>query len=171
VHGDDDGASELVGLDAIERSGEEVDLAAVESLVGSALVGDDAGVFEDVGVKAEDAGEGGLEGEVDAGLDHRGAKEAARVWRLRDGGGAKVTHEGSERGLGIGGVDDAVVIAWDGEDGSGIETVGLVELVVVVEGFAEVVDEVAEVEEEGWDVGGIGFSEVGDHLVGDEGLG
>ena len=44
---------------------------------------------------------------------------------------------------------------------------GLVELVVVIFVFAEVVNHVAEVEEESRDVSGIGLAEVLDHLVGD----
>ncbi len=60
------------------------------------------------------------------------------------------------------------MVAGDGDDGRGVVAEGVVELVVVISGFAEVVDNVAEVEEERGDVGGIGLLEVSDELVGDE---
>ncbi len=62
------------------------------------------------------------------------------------------------------------MIAGDGDDGRGIETIGFEELIVVVRRFAEVVDDIAEVEEERRYIGRIGFGEVGDHLVGDKRL-
>ena len=176
VDGDDDGSGELVGRDALEGGGEEGGLASVEDGVGSGgagLGGDDAGVFEDVAIDAEDSNERRVEGEVHPGLDHGGAAEAAGVGVVRGRWGAEVGEEAGEAGGASGslGVDDAVVVAGDGEDGGHVVTERLVELVVVVGGFAEVIDEVAEVVEEAGDVGGVGLGEVGDHLVGDEALG
>ena len=79
MHGDDHGSGELVALDALESGSEKSNLALVERGIGSVLIGDDAGIFEHVAVEAEDADEGCLEGEIDRGLDHGGANEAAGV--------------------------------------------------------------------------------------------
>ena len=54
-------------------------LVADERGVGAVLAGDDAGALEDVRVEADDRDEGGIEGEVDAGLIHRGADDGAGV--------------------------------------------------------------------------------------------
>ncbi len=72
---------------------------------------------------------------------------------------------GGIAGAGGGWEDDAVVIAGDGEDGAGVISVGVVELVVVVLVFAEAVDDVAEVVEELRERGGGFVDEVGEHLV------
>lgn len=58
------------------------------------------------------------------------------------------------------------MIAGDGEDGGGIVAVGFVKLIIVIGGFAEIVDDVAEMEEEGGTVGVGGVVEVGGHLIG-----
>ena len=58
MRGDDDRPGKIFGLDALQCGGEEVDLARVERLVGSTLVGDDAGIFEHVAVEAKDTDEG-----------------------------------------------------------------------------------------------------------------
>ncbi len=171
MRGDDDGSGEFVCLDAVECGGEEVHLARVEHLIGAALVGDDAGVFEHIAVKAEDANERAVEGEVDGGLDHGAAQQAARIGRGVEGRSTEVAQKSGERRFGVGGVDDAIVVAGDGEDGCGIEPVGFEELIVVIVRFAKVVDKIAEVEEEGRHVGCVAFGEVGHHLVGDKRLG
>ena len=86
-------------------------------------------------------------------------------------GAQKLRRKASRRGFRIGGPDNAVVIARDRDDRRGIVAVWFVELIVVIRGFAEVVDDVAEMIEERRHVGGVGFSEVRDHFVGDEVLG
>jgi len=63
-------------------------------------------------------------------------------------------------------IDDTIVIARNGEDGCGVIAIGFVELIVIVSGFAEIIDDVAQVEEER-DVGGIGFVEIAHHFIGD----
>src|SRR5579864_5619803 len=64
VRSNDDRAGVFLALDALERGGEERDLALVEFGIGSVLIGDDARIFEDVAVEAEDAHEGRVEGVV-----------------------------------------------------------------------------------------------------------
>jgi len=61
----------------------------------------------------------------------------------------------------------AVVVARAGEDGRGVVAVGLVKLVVVILAFAEAVDDVAQQQRELRYLGGVGFGEVGGHLVRD----
>lgn len=63
------------------------------------------------------------------------------------------------------------MVSGDGENRCGVVAVGLEELVVVVGRLTKVVDEVAEMEEERWNVGGVGFGKVRDHLVGNQRLG
>ena len=55
--------------------------------------------------------------------------------------------------------------------GRRIGAIRLVELVIVVSGLAKVVDDVAQVIEERWHIGGVVLSKVGDHLVCDQRLG
>ena len=62
------------------------------------------------------------------------------------------------------------MVTGDPEDGCGIIAEWFKKLVVVVFAFAEVVDGVAEVVAERRHVRRIGFSEVGDHLVGHQRL-
>ena len=98
-------------------------------------------------------------------------EQSAGVRRLHVGAGVqKLRRECLESWRGIGGVDDAIVVAGDGKDGRGIVAIGLVKLVVVLGSLSKVVDDVAEVEEERGYVCGVDFGEVGDHLVGDQGL-
>jgi hypothetical protein len=75
-----------------------------------------------------------------------------------------------ESGFRIPCVNNAVVVAGDGEDRRGIVAINLVELIVIVGGFAEVVDDISKMEEERRPVGGLGVAEVRDHLVGNLGL-
>ena len=82
VTGDDHGTfAGLAGRgEALQLCLEEMELlVAGERGVGAVLAGDDAGTLEDIGVEADDRDEGGVEGEVDAGLVHRGADDGAGV--------------------------------------------------------------------------------------------
>ena len=56
MNGDDDRSGEFVRLDALERGGKEGDLALIEVGVGSVLVGDDAGIFEDIASRGRGCG-------------------------------------------------------------------------------------------------------------------
>ena len=141
-----------------------------ESGIRAVLRRDDAGVFEAVAVHAEDAHERRLEREVDAGLHLGRAHELARfrraVWRFA--GRAEVLekcvecHRLSVRRY------HAVVVAGDREDRRGVVAIGLVELVVIILGLAEAVDDVAQVIEERRDGLGVDVRVVAYHLVGDQ---
>jgi hypothetical protein len=84
-----------------------------------------------------------------------------RSWRV----GTEIAKEGLERGgdrdVDVRSLHRAVVIAWDRENRPIVTAVRLVELVVVVLALAEVVDDVPQVEEKGWDRGAAGFHVVG----------
>ncbi len=80
----------------------------------------------------------------------------------------EVTQKRLQRGFRIARPNDAIVVAGDGEDRRRIVAVGIEELIVVVIRFAEVVDQVAEVEEERRHIGGVRLAKVGHHLVGDQ---
>jgi len=88
-------------------------------------------------------------------------------------GGAEVAQKGLQRGrggnVGLGAVHDAVVVPGDREDRPVIGAERLVELVVVILAFAEVIDHVAEMEEEGRRTGAARLH-VGDHHVRHRGL-
>ena len=136
-----------------ELGAEEVELlVAGERRVGAVLARDDAGALQDVGVEADDRDEGRVEGEVDARLVHGGADDRACVGGRARLLGAEVAQErgqGRDAGqVGLVAEDHAVVVAGDREDRPVVGVEGLVELVVVVLALAEVVDDVAQVEEE-----------------------
>jgi hypothetical protein len=84
-----------------------------------------------------------------------------RSWRV----GTEIAKEGLERGgdrdVDVRSLHRAVVIAGDRENRPIVTAVRLVELVVVVLALAEVVDDVPQVEEKGWDRGAAGFHVVG----------
>jgi len=174
VDGKDDGAGVVAGLDVLQLGGEEVELVVGNRgplffAVGIGLAGDDAGIFERVAEESDDADVGSVEREVDAGLGHGSAMEGSGFLRDYDRLVAEVASKGSERlaALGRVGHDEGVVIARDGKDGCGIVAEGFVELVVVVEGLSEVVDDVAEVKEKRGATGGGGSVKVAGDGVGD----
>ena len=155
MDGHDNGALELVTLrlQARQLGGQERELV-VRHREPSALGGDDAGLFEHVGVQPDDRDERRVEGEVNAGLGHDRAGDARGVGRGRWALGAEVTQKSLQRGRDggcrAGAVDRPVVVSGDGEDRPVVAPKRFVELVVVVLILAEVVDHVAEVEEERW---------------------
>src|SRR5882724_3334885 len=140
----DDGAGKVLRLDPFESGCQKGELTVVERFVCSAFAGDDTGVFEDVAVEAKDANEGSFQSEVGTGLDHCSTQESTCVCRLSGRCGTEVAQKGVECRLRIVGIDDTVVVSRDGDDGCGVVTVGLIELVVVVGGFTEVVDEITQ---------------------------
>jgi hypothetical protein len=67
-------------------------------------------------------------------------------------------------------IDFGVVISWDGENWSGIISVRIVELVVIVAVLAKIVDNVAQVVKESRSLARVGHRKVLDHLLSDKEL-
>ena len=138
MHGDDERLGILVlrvGLaiarEALELAGKERELICADGGVAKRADG-----FSGVGVEADDADEGRIEGEVDAGLRHGGAIEAGRA--LRGARGAEVIDEGFARVAGRLALEhETVVVAGDGEDGAGVVAIGLVKLFGIVSFLAQ----------------------------------
>ena len=86
MDGENHGARVFFFLDALELSGEELELEIGDGRPFAGFAGNDAGVFQSVGEKADDADEGAVERKVDAGLGHGGAVKRAGF--LGDGGSA-----------------------------------------------------------------------------------
>ena len=175
VAGDEDGplACFALRLQALELARQERELVVRDRVV--AVLGRDHArpSVDDVRVEADDRDERRVEREVDARLRHRAADEPAGVRRRARRVRAEVPQEGRQRRdlRQVGGFaeDRSVVVAGDREDRPVVVAERLVELVVVVLPLAEVVDDVAEVEEEG---GGVGSAlvDVARHRVGHAGL-
>jgi len=141
-----------VRLQAIELRREELQLL-VANRVATALGRDHPGALEHVAVEPDDRDERRVQREVHARLGHRAAHEPAGVGRRTGGLGAEVAEESCEgrnlRRVRVLPVHRAVVVARNREDRPVVRAEGLVELIVVVDALAEVVDDVPEMEEEG----------------------
>lgn len=175
VNRDDDGAGagRAFCFKTPQLRGQEIQLVVHQRKV-SALRGDDASTcIHYVAVEADDGDVGGVEREVDRGLGHHAASDGRRVRGASGLGGAEVREEGIERGnLGSAGSlteHHAVVITGDGKNGAIVVAERFVELVIVVLTLTEVVDDVAQVEEEGGAGVTAGFDIIG-HGVGDGGF-
>ena len=142
------------GREPLQLGLEEVELlVAGERGIVAALGRDHAWALEDVRVEADDRDERGVEGEVDARLVHRRADERSPRRETGAGSPAQKLRRNAVRRRDLRQVfvlaeDHAVVVAGDREDRPVVGAERLVELVVVVLALAEVVDDVAEVEEE-----------------------
>lgn len=73
VDGENDSARIFFLFNALKLSGEELELEVGYGRPFAGFAGDYAGVFQRVGEEANDADEGAVESEVDAGLSHGGA--------------------------------------------------------------------------------------------------
>ena len=133
--------------------------------------GDEARVLSSVGIEGDDLEEGGVEEIINAGLFHGLAEDGAGDRRDDLRGSATVGGEAAETDRVGAGEDFSVVVAGDSDDLAGVVNVRLVELGAVVLVFVGTVDDVAEMEEEGGGVGGMGDVEVGLHGFGDGTLG
>src|SRR5208283_5465366 len=149
-------------LDARQRS-----LEVGELRVADRGIGDDTGVLERVAVQGQDPDEGRIEGEVHAGLDLRGSRQASRLRGHHEIGGAEIAHVCSQALRVSQGREHAVMVSGDRQYRGLIVPVRLVELVVVILRLAEAVDDVSEQEIELRNLLRIALGEIRGHLVGD----
>src|SRR5580693_1453395 len=108
--------------------------------------------IQNVAVEPDDRDIRSVQREINSWLGHHGAYEATRL-RGRSGSiGTKISEESLQRGnlwsRRRGSKNHAIVIARDSKDGTVVIAERLVELVVIILCFAEVVDHVAQIEEE-----------------------
>src|SRR5260370_19997910 len=132
-----DGLSRTQRLEPLQLAQEKELLLLVQVTVG----------LRTVAVEADDRNQRGIEREIDARLVHCGPLDTAGFLPKAGSVVAKRADEPIERREPIG-MRDAIVIAGNGKDRSGVLLVGVVELVVIEFRFTVIIHDVAEVEEE-----------------------
>ncbi len=149
-HGTAVGQPVGVGLEPGQLRDQEVELLVVHRAgVGPALGGDHPRPLKDVGVEADQRDERRIQGEVGARLGHGAPHQPPGIWaRGRAFTAQKLVRNAASVAQPRSELREAVVVAGDREDRPVVGAERLVELVVVVLGFAEVVDDVAQVKEE-----------------------
>jgi Tol biopolymer transport system component len=147
VHGEDQRSRELLLVHPCQRSLEKTQLDVGQIGVSLALTGDYSRVFQPIAVERQNPHKGRFERVVDARLDHGRSIQAPGVPGLFRRRGAEVVPESLQGRGSAAGSHHPVVIARDGDDRARIGAVGLIELVVVILGLAEAVDDVAQMEE------------------------
>ena len=119
MHCDEHRAGEVIALRAGERGLEKRKLTVVQRGARVAFGGDDAGIFKRVAVEPQQPDEGRFQRVVDAGLDHRGARQATSFIGVHGCCGAEVTQIGIKRGNCFFRIGHAIVIAGDARMGAG----------------------------------------------------
>ena len=172
VNGKDYRSLIVARFDLLQLCCEEVELVVGNRrplcLTLRRFAGDNTRIFEGIRKQSEDADEGSIEREVDARLRHASAVKRSCFFGNDDRRAAEVAGEDGQRVVGRRGArkDERVVIPWNRQNWRGIIAERFVELIVVIKGFAEVVDDIAKMIEKRRTGCGRGSVEVVGHGVG-----